>query len=399
MTAAKKARKQNALLIAFALLSLVSCGKQENTSGSPLAPSAGNDTSPVSFELRDFSQTREVVTYGTYSYTRHQGRGTLLTRDKRLAAGLSQVWLRADVTAGDDPTWTDEIEVRDGIGTVNTIGSTKKGESESLEYRNWTILGYYELKPAILLDGAVSSQAGDKSAEKTDLPRFQMRDFSLKGVPSYNSGTDVKGEGTLVALDDKMKQGLYLVKMKMQRTNTEDPNEGSIVMVRDGIGSITTYVHQQKDEAAQGKVRYENWSIVGYTYLSKGRLVQRGESLSSSTSQAVAAEGSFELRDFALRRQDLAGVGSKVFGRGTLIAQDPGLKTGNVVVWLKCRISQYGATSQHFTLVMRDGVATVATEDLEFNSDPESKVSFSDWEVVGYKPLLKGEMVQPGNGK
>lgn len=97
----------------------------------------------------------------------------------------------------------------------------------------------------------------------------------------------------------------------------------------------------------------------------------------------------FQVRDFTLS-EDKSQYGTvTVQGRGTLVTRDPRVENGNYVVWLTAKREQSNGNPWTTQVLVRDGVGTFTTFDLP---DKNEKVKYSDWQVIGFVPLQRGEI-------
>jgi len=119
---------------------------------------AAAPTQPAAFEIRDFSLDRQSQSYGSVEY---RGRGTLVTRDPRLAKGNFVVWVSAKQQQKSGEAWRTLVLMQDGLGTIQTFDYQTKDEEkkDTVRYYDWKILGYVPLMPGMLSispDGSAS---------------------------------------------------------------------------------------------------------------------------------------------------------------------------------------------------------------------------------------------------
>ena len=99
---------------------------------------------PVEFELRDFRLDKDTSGVGG-SY---KGRGTLVSRDPRLASGRYLVFLEAKQAHEGDEPYRAQVLLEDGIGTVETFAYMTSDEKDKVvKYHDWKILGYVAMLP------------------------------------------------------------------------------------------------------------------------------------------------------------------------------------------------------------------------------------------------------------
>lgn len=112
----------------------------------------------------------------------------------------------------------------------------------------------------------------------------------------------------------------------------------------------------------------------------------------AAPSSPQARPPEFEVRDFKVDVQREEGV-MNAKGRGTLIAKDPAMKTGTYVVWLTVRRTHRNDRDRRYSIVVRDGVGTIETQDRFLEQDEAAKsIRFYDWQVVGYVMLQPAVM-------
>lgn len=104
------------------------------------------------------------------------------------------------------------------------------------------------------------------SATQT-LPKFEVRDFKLDEKRTSGEITEFNGRGTLVAKDDALKRGNYMVWLSVKQTlDNDEITETQSVLLRDGIGTIETFAYARK-------VKYFDWKILGFIKLQEGVVV------------------------------------------------------------------------------------------------------------------------------
>lgn len=112
--------------------------------------------------------------------------------------------------------------------------------------------------------------------------------------------------------------------------------------------------------------------------------------LSVATPAVKQTPAKFEVLDFKLDEQKES-YGTKINGRGTLIAKDDTLKKGSYMVWLSSKMSQKNDERMKQLVLMRDGIGTIETFDFLNSEDSErKKVKYFDWEVIGFVKLQEG---------
>lgn len=105
------------------------------------------------------------------------------------------------------------------------------------------------------------SGAGPKA-----LPEFELRDFSVDRVSQ-------KGRGTLVAKDEMLKVGTYLVYLSAKQVHRDNQHWTTTVILRDGYATVET-----SDRVLAGfesLVNYTDWEIIGFVKLEPGVILRR----------------------------------------------------------------------------------------------------------------------------
>ena len=142
---------KKAALVLVAVFALAACEKQAGSSAAQSSSSASAPTAPentpVEFEVRDFSLDHEK---GEYSTT-YKGRGTLVTKDPRLASGNYMVWISVKQSHQNDEPWRAQIFLKDGLGTIETYDYRSNSDKEKeVRYHAWEVLGYIPLEKAAM---------------------------------------------------------------------------------------------------------------------------------------------------------------------------------------------------------------------------------------------------------
>ena len=104
--------------------------------------------------------------------------------------------------------------------------------------------------------------------------RFEVRDFKLE-EDSKTYGTSVKGRGTLLALDDELKKGNFLVWLTMKAEH-RDAERFLVLILHDGLATIETNDFLSESEKDKVKVRYTDWKITGYVRFQDAVVVNSG---------------------------------------------------------------------------------------------------------------------------
>ena len=139
-------------IVVLALFGTSACQQAVPNSGvapGSIAAQRDNSSGPVAFEIRDFSLDKNSESYGGVSY---QGRGTLVTRDARLANGTFIVLITAKQEHENNEELTTQVLVKDGLGTVR-VGTYQTDDEEKVEnvrYYDWGILGFTQLHPGTI---------------------------------------------------------------------------------------------------------------------------------------------------------------------------------------------------------------------------------------------------------
>ena len=138
------------LSAAIATLFIAGCQQPQTATAQASTPAVAATTgaaSPAMFEIRDFTLDENKGEYTTTV----KGRGTLVTKDSRLASGNYMVWISAKQEHENDDPWRTQILLEDGIGTFTTFDMPDKGEK--LKYYDWEVLGYLPLEKGQMKPG------------------------------------------------------------------------------------------------------------------------------------------------------------------------------------------------------------------------------------------------------
>lgn len=196
--------------------------------------------------------------------------------------------------------------------------------------------------------------------------------------------------GTVVALDESLKSGLHVLRVQAHIVNSKNAVRETVVVLRDGVGTVRIYFYQTKEGASKGEPYVDRWVVDGYVPVMPGVIVTSAKRVGGSQG---ASGHMIELKDFVVERKNFVGPAKNVRARGTLVAKSGDLKKGNVVVWLKFqRIKgEYPTFAQ---VLLQDGIATISFSGVEFNDDPNTTLAFSDWSVEGILRLEPGVIIQ-----
>lgn len=132
---------------------------------------------------------------------------------------------------------------------------------------------------------AVASAAVPATAAQTAPVKFEVRDFHLDSE-SASYGVTTKGRGTLVTRDPSMTKGAYMVWLSAKQAHKSDEPTQNMILMTDGIGTITTYDFASKSDTAK-EVKYYDWSVIGYVKLDRGVMAKPGQDAPAPT----ASEG------------------------------------------------------------------------------------------------------------
>ena len=117
---------------------------------------------------------------------------------------------------------------------------------------------------AVIFVAACQPQAAPPATSSVSPARFEIRDFKLTEVTTEYGGLNVNGRGTLVALDDSMKKGNYLVWFTAERSRKEDSTVDAALILKDGLATIETNDFVSKDDREKVNVRYSDWKMTAY---------------------------------------------------------------------------------------------------------------------------------------
>lgn len=103
--------------------------------------------------------------------------------------------------------------------------------------------------------------------------RFEIRDFKLSEQVNSIGGLEVTGRGTLVALDDSLRKGTYLVWLTAKRTSRKEDEVAAVLVLRDGLSTVETSDYVSKEDRDKFKVRYSDWRMTGYIRFQEAAMV------------------------------------------------------------------------------------------------------------------------------
>jgi len=86
-----------------------------------------------------------------------------------------------------------------------------------------------------------ASAAAASSASTMQLPRFEIRDFKLDEEKQKYGGVQVKGRGTLIAVDDVQRRGSFIVWLTAKQEHDNDSPSLKMIVLRDGVGTFETF--------------------------------------------------------------------------------------------------------------------------------------------------------------
>ncbi len=104
--------------------------------------------------------------------------------------------------------------------------------------------------------------------------RFEIRDFKLNEQTNEYGSLNVSGRGTLVALDESLKKGNFLVWLTTKKAHRPDEDINAVLILRDGLATIETSDYVSKEDKGRVNVRYTDWKITGYIPFQEAVLVQ-----------------------------------------------------------------------------------------------------------------------------
>jgi hypothetical protein len=127
--------------------------------------------------------------------------------------------------------------------------------------------------PLVLLVAACQQQTSTISDRPAGPARYEIRDFKLSERTTEYGSLEVSGRGTLVALDESMKKGNYLVWFTAKRQREEEDSVTAALILRDGLATIETSDFVSKDNKEKFKVRYSDWKMTGYVKMQEAVFV------------------------------------------------------------------------------------------------------------------------------
>ena len=112
--------------------------------------------------------------------------------------------------------------------------------------------------------------------------KFEVRDFKLD-AESESYGVTTKGRGTLVTRDPSMAKGAYMVWISAKQAHKSDEPTHDMILMTDGIGTVSTFDYASKSDRASKDVKYYDWSVIGYVKLDKGVMVKPEQDMPAPT--------------------------------------------------------------------------------------------------------------------
>lgn len=126
----------------------------------------------------------------------------------------------------------------------------------------------------LLFTFVVACSPNTSNTQSSAPARFEIRDFRLEEVTSEYGSLNVSGRGTLVALDESMKKGNYLVWFTGKRSRKDEDTVTAALIMKDGLATIETSDYVTKEDRDKIKVRYSDWKMIGYVKMQEAILVQ-----------------------------------------------------------------------------------------------------------------------------
>ena len=99
--------------------------------------------------------------------------------------------------------------------------------------------------------------------------KFEVRDFKLnERKESY--GTAIHGQGILISKDEGLKKGNFMVWLSVKQAHKNDERWKTLIVLRDGIGTIESHDFLSREDREKNKVKYFDWEIIGFVKLQEG---------------------------------------------------------------------------------------------------------------------------------
>jgi hypothetical protein len=359
-----------------AVVALSACNKVSEKAPQP-APVVQTKAGPAILEVRDFTISKERDN----SHTTYNGRGTILSRDPQLSTGYAELWMTVKEDYAGGEVQKRVVLLKDGIGTVTTYESIRNEKEVTVKYSDWTAIGYAPLIPAdIVKEGQPATSNGK------NVPLFELRDFSVAVGKDENGMKGSFGRGTLVTKDERLKKGKFRVFLSAKAVHENDEDVKEEVYLDDGIGTITTFAATEE----KAKAGYRDWHVLGYIPLKTGVVVADNAQVGAEVKNVAR----FEVRDFRLEKSKQIPMFWSYTGRGTLVALDDAVRNAPHVVYFSYTRKEDGY-KQTNVVVMRDGVASINIHDLIWKEANLSDVTISNWEIVGFAPLMPATVATP----
>jgi len=129
---------------------------------------------------------------------------------------------------------------------------------------------------------AIGAAAANGSSQPV---QFELRDFGIKKQSADYGAQRYTGHGTLVTRDQRLSNGNYILWLSVKQAQENDQEITFQILLKDGIGTVETADYQTSEEEKTEKVRYYDWSILGYTPLLPANLQSLPPSASAESSQ------------------------------------------------------------------------------------------------------------------
>ncbi|WP_156901628.1 hypothetical protein [Azohydromonas australica] len=377
------------VVAAYSMCILSAC-QQQNSASTAQTPifSGVAAIKAATFEVRDFNTHTASESYGDVV----TGRGVLYAKDDAIRSGNYMVWISAKESHSSGKDFTDLVDMRDGIGSIETydyISSAERKVVPEVGYTDWSIKGWLRLNEGFLIsEGSQSAVAAAKEQPEA----FELRDFVVTGDDSKYVQT-YKGRGNLIAKSDAMKIGNYIVWLAAKKAHKNNEKQIVPVHMRDGLGNVETSDTTFRSDGGVA-AKYVDWRVFGYSKCSSSQIVLEGKDDQSATEKTPK----IELRDFSVE-QSRSGSGSGILIKSHIIAaaRSETLKSGNYAVWLKAKALHGDDQEKNTFFILREGIGLI--QDSSYISDESRKTKrfgFSDWSIPCMIPLNKGA-IQFGN--
>lgn len=115
--------------------------------------------------------------------------------------------------------------------------------------------------------------------------KFEVRDFKLEEQNDSPASklfktVTTKGRGILVAKDDALKTGNFMIWLAVKQAHKDDEKIKFFVLLTGGIGTFETFDIESREDMEKKKIKYFDWEIVGFVKLQDGVIATNESAIS-----------------------------------------------------------------------------------------------------------------------